>query len=173
VCIREYATRVANARIGAPPVGQLVDTADANANTDAEWPDGKEVDRGMVTWRARGTSKSARSGLRRPPKGFAIELATVKVTTIAARPSRAARLPGGPVRAINAAVANQSWEWLAVLNSRWKNRSSLGGGGGRDRAVDCAIEAVDLLANSEMFGIRRIAHRRDLTGQSPAPQYEA
>jgi hypothetical protein len=56
VCTREYATNDASALSGTLAAGHAAPTPVAKANADAEWPDGHDVERGIATWRASGTS---------------------------------------------------------------------------------------------------------------------
>ncbi len=100
----------------------------AKAKAEAEWPEGNDVDDGMVTCRTLGTPAPARSGRCRADTDFTPRLTTAEVTPIASTPLAAARRPAGPVSAIPAAIPSHSLEWFAALDSRRMARSSAGAG---------------------------------------------
>jgi hypothetical protein len=88
-----------------------VATPVANAEADAECPDGNDVERGIATWRATGNWWVSRSGRRRPPSGFRTTFTIADVTPTDTTPLTAARRPGGPpVVASRAALASHSLE---------------------------------------------------------------
>ena len=68
----------------------------ANANAAAEWPEGNDVEIGIGTCRAIGTSWATRSGRRRLPSGLTTRFTNVAVTPTDASPSAAARRPRRP-----------------------------------------------------------------------------
>jgi hypothetical protein len=98
-----------SARIGIASTGNTPPTAVANANADAEWPDGKEPLPGTLPRRE--SESPLGSGRRRRAIGFSTRLATKEATPTEARPLTAARRPDEPrVAARIAAEANQSRE---------------------------------------------------------------
>src|ERR1022692_2199036 len=127
-CTREYATQPARNWMPTARHGLSRLIAVAKANAAAEWPDGKDVDDGILTCRAPGTPAPARSGRCRAETDLIPRLTTAEVTAIARTPRTAARLPAGPVRARPAATPSQSLDWLAELDSRRKAWSREGVG---------------------------------------------
>jgi hypothetical protein len=65
VCTREYATAAAIALRGNARSGMSRPTAVAKAKPDAECPDGKEDEEGILTWRASATPAPVLSGRSR------------------------------------------------------------------------------------------------------------
>jgi len=102
-------------------------TAEANAAADAEWPEGNDVDSGMLTQRSRGTL--VRSGRVRALRSFIGWLTANDVAPIAAIPVMAARRPRLPPNSASmAATMNQGFEKSAKFATRRKGGSSFDGG---------------------------------------------
>ena len=126
---REYATAAASARSGTARTGSSPATAPANANAEAEWPDGNDVLVGIVTQRSSGTPALSRSGRPRLLAVFMGMFTRAEFRPIAATPVRAARRPLlPPTTKIPAAIANQSIELLANPDRRRSGSSSVGVG---------------------------------------------
>jgi len=129
VWTREYATSEASALRGIPAAGHAAPAPVAKANADAEWPDGHDVERGIVTWRVSGTAAVTRSGRRRLPSGFRPRLTTAEVSAIDANPFSAARRPRGPpIAASSAEQPTQSFDRSAAPESRRRPSSIVGVG---------------------------------------------
>src|SRR3954469_13557205 len=110
-----------------PAIGSDAPTPEANANAEAAWPDGNEVERGMETCRVIGTAAPRRSGRRRRPRGLRPTLTPAEVTASEAMPLGAGGGPPGPPTAANTAAApSQSLEWSADLDSAPSPRSKSG-----------------------------------------------
>lgn len=108
-CGRASTPRGPSVRIGIASLGKTLPTAVANANAEAEWPEGNEVLLGMGARRAGGTSLG--SGRRRRLRGLIRRLATAEVTASDAIPWAAASRPRLPrVAARIAAEPSQSRE---------------------------------------------------------------
>ena len=102
-------------------------TATANAAADAECPDGNDVDVGIGTHRASGTSCCFLAGRSRAPISFIGWLTTRDAAPIAATPVAAARRPRGPpTTASTPAIRNHGLEWLAKADSWLSGRSRAG-----------------------------------------------
>ena len=102
-------------------------TAVANAAAEAEWPEGNDVDSGMLTHRSCGTP--ARSGRARALPSFIGWLTAKDVTPIAAIPVIAARRPRWPPKsARSVATTNQGFEKSANFASCRNGTSSCDGG---------------------------------------------
>ena len=82
---------VASARIGIASSGRTLPTPVANANAEAEWPDGNDELAGIGARRSAGASLE--SGRERRPSGLNTRLAAADVTAIDASPVTAARRP--------------------------------------------------------------------------------
>jgi hypothetical protein len=81
----------------------------AKAKADAAWPEGKELELGIGTWRRASSCSSSRSGRRRVVSGLATKLAKPEAMPSETSPRVAARRPPAPPRAaMPAAAANQS-----------------------------------------------------------------
>src|ERR1700690_4412032 len=105
---REYATAAARTPAPRAAHGRSRLIAVANANADAEWPEGNEVESGIRTCRTPGTPAPARSGRARRPSGLMARFTSAEVAPMASVPRPAARRPAGlPVTAITAARASQ------------------------------------------------------------------
>ena len=101
----------------------------AKANADAEWPEGHDVDWGIVTWRAIGTSYIFLSGRRRWPSGLSTKLTTADVSAMDADPFAAARRPRLPPQAASSAEQpSHSRDLSAAWESRRNAASSAGVG---------------------------------------------
>ncbi len=75
------------------------ETAVANANPDAAWPEGNDDERGMGTSERR----PRETGRRRGSSDFSGPLTVAEESAMATRPRRAARRPGGPPAAASPA----------------------------------------------------------------------
>ena len=114
---------------GAPTTGIDPPTAPANANADAEWPDGNEVEVGIGTRRASGTPAASRSGRSRLLASFIGRFTTAELIPTAMSPVAAALRPVGPPSANSAAAAPiHSLEWFASPERRRSGPSSVGVG---------------------------------------------
>ncbi len=101
----------------------------AKANAAAEWPEAKEWDSGILTWRDSGTAAATRSGRLRLASGFTTPLMTAEVTAIEATPLTAAFLPAVPPnRASPAAIENEIRERSAAWDRRRRAASREGVG---------------------------------------------
>src|SRR5215469_8527172 len=100
----------------------------ANANADAECPDGNDDDVGILTCRTPGTPTPDRSGLCRPDSDLMPRFTRADVTPMARTPRVAERRPAGPVSASAAAMPIHSRDRSADLDSRRMARSSAGAG---------------------------------------------
>src|SRR6478672_7834057 len=99
--------------------GMTSPTAVANAAAEAEWPEGNDVDSGMLTHRSWGTPARSRSGRVRALTSFIGWLTAKDVTPIAAIPVIAARRPRLPPKsARRVATTNQGFEKSANFASR-------------------------------------------------------
>lgn len=101
---REYDTSAAVAVSGRLTPGEAIPAPVANANADAAWPDGNDVERGIATRRAIGTLWTRRSGRRLRESGLTSRLTIAEVTAIDAKPLIAARRPLGPSATANPAA---------------------------------------------------------------------
>ena len=125
---REYATPPARNWIATASHGLSRLTAVANANAEAECPDGNDDDVGILTCRAPGTPAPERSGLPRPDSVLTPRFTRADVKAIARTPRLAERLPAGPVSASAQAMPSQSRDRSADLDSRRMAWSSAGAG---------------------------------------------
>ena len=101
----------------------------AKAKADAEWPEGHDVERGIVTWRATGMSYICLSGRRRFPIGLSTRLTTADVSAMDVNPFSAARRPRSPPHAASGAEQpSHSREWFAARESR-RGATSMAGVG--------------------------------------------
>ena len=90
MCTREYATAAARNPAPRATHGRSRLIAVANANADAEWPDGNEVESGIRTCRTPGTPAPARSGRARRPTGLMARFTSAEVAPMASVPRTAA-----------------------------------------------------------------------------------
>ena len=112
-------------------------TAVANANADAEWPDGNDEDVGRRVIR-RCTGNSSAAGRRRGNSRLPTKLAEKLAPAIAASPRSPARRVAPLRRASSAAMPIQSLLWSATRPSRRKNVSSGLGGSAPARRTSVA-----------------------------------
>ena len=120
---------MARPRNGAPSTGIEPATAPANANADAEWPDGNDVEVGIGTWRSSGTPAASRSGRSRLLASFIGRFTTAELMPTATSPVAAALRPRGPPSANSGAAAPiHSFEWFASPERRRSGSSSVGVG---------------------------------------------
>jgi hypothetical protein len=121
-------TAAATACSGSHATGSSSPTAVAKAKAEAEWPEGNDVEPGILTARPAGTLTPARSGRSRRSNPLPTRLAVAEASPMLATPSRAARRGRPGVSARAAAMANHSLEWSAADDSRLRTRSRLGEG---------------------------------------------
>lgn len=101
----------------------------ANAKADAEWPDGNDVEPGILTCRWPGTPAWARFGRVRNDTGLTPRLTSADVAPMASVPRSAARRPAlPPPMARPAAMASQSLDLSAARDSRRSGSSRAGVG---------------------------------------------
>src|SRR5581483_4412766 len=118
----EYATPAASGSSNGPASGSSLVAATANANAEAEWPEGNDE--------VRGRRRSGRSGVgrRRLISSFRGPLTVAEVKASASTPCSAARRPRVPPNAAApAASVSQRREWSAAP-LRLSSSSSTAGG---------------------------------------------
>ncbi len=99
--------------------GNRYPTPVANANAEAECPDGNDSEVGIPTCRSSGTRAPSRSGRSLRPSRLAPWLTTALLTATQARPCAAARAPGRPPNtASRPAVAIQIPDLSAARDRR-------------------------------------------------------
>jgi hypothetical protein len=119
VCTREYATAPARKRSGSASGGRSWPTDAANANPDAECPDGNDRDDGILTWRSRGTPAPSRSGRCLAYSDLTPRFTVAEVTAIVSRPRAAARRPACPPKT---AIAAATPSHRRDLSAAWESR---------------------------------------------------
>src|SRR4051812_46432514 len=117
---------MANARKGGPSTGIEPATAPANANADAEWPDGNDVEVGIGGGRPSGPPADSRSGRARRLANFIGRFTTAELRPTATSPVVAALRPLFPPNTNSgAATPSHSLEWFASAERRRSGSSSV------------------------------------------------
>ena len=165
-------TAAASACSGSQARGSSSPTAVAKAKAEAEWPEGNDVEPGILTLRPAGTFSPARSGRARLSSPLPTRLAVAEASPMLATPSH-----GGPPRPARPEREHpgDGEPQLGVVGGRrqpTQDQVEARRRRGRDRPVDGLVDLVELPKGTPVDGRRRrrppatgaVTHRR-----CPAP----